>query len=142
MADSFPPAKQRQRILRLAEHLGSRGGALRRDECGDWRISGRKGHIYAVPEGFQIMLTDWSAKGWNAAKRALTFATVMQDGDDEGGLIMDRCPTPAEAEILRHWVGIGKKPQYSEEIKAQLRERMLAARQLIGQKTASDDVDG
>jgi hypothetical protein len=49
MPDRYPPAMQRPALLKLAEALGCRDNALRRDECGDWRIVGRLGHIYAIP---------------------------------------------------------------------------------------------
>jgi hypothetical protein len=66
LADIYPPTRQREALLKLVEALGCRDVALRRDECGDWRIKGRFGHIYAVPgtldrpkaEGFQIFYTD------------------------------------------------------------------------------------
>ena len=73
----------------------------------------------------------------NAAKKALTFAKVTQDGDDEGGLIFDRLPTANEAEIIRHYLGIAKKREFGAEELARLRERALAARAKIGEKSAS-----
>jgi hypothetical protein len=48
LMDIYPPAKQRQALLRLAEALGSAWTALRREECGSWRIKGERGWIYAV----------------------------------------------------------------------------------------------
>ena len=64
MADLFPPARQRPALLALRDALGCRDAALRRDECGDWAIFGKRGHIYAVPgtldrpktPGFQIVV--------------------------------------------------------------------------------------
>ena len=56
MSDIYPPKVQREALLKFAEALCSRDNALRRDENGDWRISGKFGHIYGVPEGFQIMV--------------------------------------------------------------------------------------
>jgi hypothetical protein len=41
----FPPTKQRSALLEFASAIGSRSRALRRDECGDWRINGKRGHI-------------------------------------------------------------------------------------------------
>jgi hypothetical protein len=41
----FPPTKQRSALLEFARAIGSRSRALRRDECGDWRINGKRGHI-------------------------------------------------------------------------------------------------
>ena len=89
MADIFPPAKQRETLLAFRDALGCRDNALRRDECSDWRINGKQGHVYAVPEGFQIMVMGWTTKGWNAAKKALSFAKVTQ----EGGLLLNRLPS-------------------------------------------------
>ena len=46
--DKFPPTAQRKALLKLAA-LNSSPTALRRDECGDWRINGSSGHVYAIP---------------------------------------------------------------------------------------------
>jgi hypothetical protein len=56
VTDRYPPTMQRPALLELVKALGCRDAAFRRDECGDWRISGKFGHIYAVPERFQIMV--------------------------------------------------------------------------------------
>ena len=63
MADIYPPTRQREALRKLAEAVGCRDVALRRDEVGDWRVVGKLGHIYAIPgtldrkgvEGFQII---------------------------------------------------------------------------------------
>jgi hypothetical protein len=57
---------------------------LRRDECGDPQINGKRDHIYAVPEGFQLYCVCESRKAWTYAKRALSFARVTQDGNEKG----------------------------------------------------------
>jgi hypothetical protein len=147
MTDIYPPTMQRPALLELAKALIARDNSLRRDECSDWRISGKHGHIYAIPGslnrpgvlGFQLMVMGWTANGWNRAKKALAFADLTNDGDDEGVLFLDRLPTPEEAEVIRHYLGLAKKAEFSDEVLAQLRERALTARQKIGQKTASDD---
>ena len=112
----------RTRLLELAVALHSRKKALRRDECGDWRIGGTRGHIYAVPEGFQIYVRG-TARAWGFAKRALSFAKVGQDGDNEGFLILDRLPTEQEAETIRRYCGISKRAQLSPERAAELGEK-------------------
>ena len=120
--DLFPPTMQRAALLQFAEALGSRDNALRRDECGDWRIGGRRGHVYAVPgslarpktPGFQIYVQGESAREWSYAKKALKFADLTNDGDDEGMLFLDRLPTAAKAEVIRHYAGITKKRFLSE----------------------------
>jgi len=73
VAAAYPPSVQRPALLDLVKALGCRDNALRRDECGDWRVEGRHGHVYAVP-GFQFFVMGWTTKGWNAAKAALAFA--------------------------------------------------------------------
>jgi hypothetical protein len=133
--DIFPPTKQRPALLAFRDALGCRDNALRRDECGDWRINGRRGHIYAVPgtldrpktPGFQIFVMGWTARGWNLAKEAFRpFADLTTDGDDEGALFIDRLPTRAEAEIIRRYVGIAKRQTYTEEQLVGMRERARA----------------
>ena len=49
MTDVYSAAAQRRALFALMPSLGCRDLALRRDECGDWRINGSHGHIYAVP---------------------------------------------------------------------------------------------
>jgi hypothetical protein len=140
--DAYPPDKQRPALLKFAAALGCRDNAVRRDECGDWRIEGAQGHIYAVPGGFQIFVLGWSARGWNGAKQALGFAKLCNVGDDEGALLLDRLPTAEEAKAIRHWCGIAKKAEFSDEVMARKREQALRARQLIGHRPALDALPG
>jgi hypothetical protein len=63
------------------------------------------------------------AQGWNKAKRALAFARVSQDGDDEGILILDRLPTKTEAEAIRHHLGVAKRKEIGPEQLKTLQER-------------------
>jgi hypothetical protein len=121
--ESFNAAVQRARLNEFAAALGSRDIALRRDECGDPRINGRRGHIYAAPEGFMLAVMGWSAQGWNKAKRALAFARVSQDGDDEGILILERLPTKSEAAVIRHYLGVAKRKEIGPEQLKTLQER-------------------
>ena len=72
-------------LLKLIEALGCRDKARRRDECRDWRIIRKLGHIYALPgtldrpeaEGFQIHLS-WRAGVQGAA--VLESMDVRQAG--------------------------------------------------------------
>jgi hypothetical protein len=116
--------------LTFAEALGCRDAALRRDECGDWRITGKHGWIYAVPgvllagsektEGFLLYYSGpefiGSARGWGFAKRAFEAfgCRVTQDGEDEGVVFFDRLPTDVEAAIIRDKLWIAKKREMSE----------------------------
>jgi hypothetical protein len=123
LSDRYPPALQREALAVFAQALGSASSALRRDECGDPRIFGKRGHVYAVPEGFQLYCVCESPRAWTYAKRALSFAEVTQDGDEEGMLIMDRLPTAEEAETIRSYLGINKAREYDAETLARLREK-------------------
>jgi hypothetical protein len=81
----FPATKQRTALVKLVSALGCREATLRRDECGDWRIEGSSGHVYAVPgtldppnrPGFMLYVMTGSPKAWTFAKRALAFAKVI-----------------------------------------------------------------
>lgn len=132
--DIFPPAKQRPALLSLAEVLDIRASALRRDECSDWRINGKRGHIYAVPEGFQLVyfarcgVTDWDGDGphiedYNHAKRKLVFARLSQDGTGEGIFFLDRHPNGTEAAAIREVFDIPRRVHYTEEQLVAMRER-------------------
>lgn len=153
--DIFPPAKQRPTLLALRDALGCRDNALRRDECGDRRINGKHGHIYAVPgtleqptaQGFLIYYSGpehiGSARGWGFAKRAFQDfgCTVTQDGDDNGAVFLDRLPTPGEAAIIRDKLHIAKKRESGEEELARLRRHALEHR-FQAKKPASDNMAG
>jgi hypothetical protein len=135
MADMFPPAQQRAALIELARALCSRETLLRRDECGDWCIAGRHGHIYATPGGsfakpnpvraaFQIFVLGWSPLGWTNAKKAFSFAQLFNDGDDEGSFVLDRLPTSDEAAVIRHYVGVTKKREVSPDLVFRLRKNL------------------
>jgi hypothetical protein len=127
MTDKFTPDKQRGALLAFARALNSSPRALRRDECGDWRIGGNRGHAYAVPGGFQFYCAPGSTRAWTFAKRAMSFAKVTQDGDEEGILFLDRLPTEAEAGIMRRYVAIPKRREMGEPSEAQLAARAAFA---------------
>ena len=140
MTDKYPPAAQRAALLKLIPALGCRDAALRRDECGDPVVNGKKGHIIAVcgtidepgNPGFMIYVMGWSTNGWNRAKDALSsFAKLGNDGDDGGVFFFDRLPTKSEAGIIRKWTGVAKKAEYSAETLAAMSERLVHARQSL-----------
>jgi hypothetical protein len=68
MPDIFSPLKQRPRLLAFAEAVDSRASCLRRDECGDWAIFGNNGHVYAVLEGFQLMVGCDGEPRWSSSR--------------------------------------------------------------------------
>lgn len=130
MVDIYPPARQRPALLASIEALDARPNCLRRDECGDWQVVGKLGHIYAVPgtlarrdaEGFQLYFRGAArdeepsdTKAWTWAKKALGFCKITNDGDGEGMLFLDRLPNPEEAVTIREKFGIPKKREVSPE---------------------------
>ena len=89
--------------MTFAEALGCRGAALRRDECGDWRIVGRLGHIYAVSEGFQIYFRGaeefdepTSSQGWTVGQESDGVRLGGQRRRRGGHAAFDRLPTEDE----------------------------------------------
>jgi hypothetical protein len=167
MVDIYPPPKQREALLRLVEALGCRDACLRRDECDDWAVFGRLGHIYAIPgtldrgdcEGFQIYCRcapefeepPPKSTAWAHCKKAMSFCEVINDGDWEGMLFLDRLPTAAEAEIIRDKLGIPKKREISDVERERLRalsaehgfaKRPIVERAITAPETASSDLDG
>jgi hypothetical protein len=120
--DIYPPNMQREGLLKFAEALGSAANALRRDECGDPCINGRRGHIYACPDGYRLYVIARSTQAWTWAKKAMAFACVEQDGDEEGVFAMDRLPIADEAELIRRYVRVTKRPDLSAERIAALSE--------------------
>lgn len=122
----------RDALLAILPALDAAPRALRRDECGDWRITGRYGWIYADSPSVRIYYRgadehrDGTSKRWFYAKEALAFCAVAQDGDTEGVLWLDRAPTEAEGEIIRHKLKIPKRVEHSEETIARLRQQTTA----------------
>jgi hypothetical protein len=73
---------------------------------GDYGIHGKLGHICLDGDGFLLCVVakderDQSPRRWTNVKQRLAFCRIMQDGDDEGALRLDRLPTPAEAVLIR-----------------------------------------
>jgi hypothetical protein len=91
---------------RLVTALNVRARALGRDENGDWRITGRHGHIYLDGPGWLLYVAD---RRWSWTKNRLDFCTVTQDGDDEGCLHLRALPTPSQAATIREVLGIHKR---------------------------------
>ena len=93
MADTYPYATQRAQLERFLKSIRARASTLRKDDCGDPTIMGSRGHVMAVPgipwhkpkrAGFLLYVVTESGTAWTYARKALTFATVTQDGDEEG----------------------------------------------------------
>lgn len=122
--DIYPPDLQRRALAHFAAALGSADIALRRDECGDPHIIGTAGRIYAVDGAWHLIVETTTGRAWSAAKRRLTFATLLRDGSSEGALTLDRLPSQEEAEVIRFVMGIRKRPAMSPEHRVALVNRL------------------
>ena len=127
--ETFPPARQRPKLRELLDVMDARPDSLRRDACGDWSIAGRRGHVYALQGGFQLVFTGQegaeSAQRWTYAKRRMpNDAKLTQDGDFDGTLILPRLPTPAEAAELRTILGIYQAKHYGPPSDVQVAHRV------------------
>jgi hypothetical protein len=120
--------------------------ALGRPNCrgwvGDYQITGKLGHVLTDGAGFLLYVTTperdrrdpdgrvrtyGSSRRWNNVKRQLIFARLIQDGDDEGVLRLDRLPTEAEAGAVRDCLGIRRRRHLSPEALAQARSALELA---------------
>ena len=81
----------------------------------------------------------WSKQGWTHCKRALSFMTLLNDGDLEGSFLLDRLPTPEEAIAIRRYCGIRQKVHHSEETVERLRAQ---AAQMSAKRAASEPKTG
>src|SRR6516164_7370696 len=72
-------------------------------------------------------ITAFMASWVTSASMALAFCRIMQDGDDEGCLHLDRLPTPAEAVLIREALSIRKRRALTEGGRAQLDAARRAA---------------
>jgi hypothetical protein len=107
MSTAATVIENRAHLEALMRALDASPRSLGRDECGDWAINGRLGHIFS--DGAALLLyvaREESVRRWNNIKHRLDFCRVVQDGEDEGCLQLDRMPAPTEAGVIREALGI------------------------------------
>jgi hypothetical protein len=122
-------AADRELLADLASVLQISARNLHRDPCGDWIISGRRGHVLTDGRDVYVYLPSGTARRWEAAKRALAFMTVTQDGDEEGILKFQGTPTAEQAATLRKLLGSRYVPPMSDEERAAIARRFAASSQ-------------
>jgi hypothetical protein len=99
--------EDRDQLLVLMRALNAAKNSLRRDECRAWIIQGRGPcHIATRNASFAIYLQCSSPRAWTWAKKRLAFCTPVQDGDDDGILLLGRLPSVDEAAEIRALTGI------------------------------------
>jgi hypothetical protein len=111
MGDTYETAAEaeadRAQQRAMLTTLSASDRALRRDECGAWRIAGTRGAIHTWGDG-----KSW-VRHWIWLKRKLGFCQVTQDGDGEGCLRLHQLPTPDQAAVIRDVLGIPKRREVS-----------------------------
>lgn len=124
------PNRENDKILleKLSEHLSTSEDRIRLDDCGDWNIFGRRGHIFTDSKLWYVFVAETTKRKWSAIKAKLKFMEVSQDGDDEGILKLERMPLQEEAEAIREVLGLNKRPELTEEQRAKLVERSFKLR--------------
>ena len=111
----------RAQQLRLLAALGAWDRALRRDELAAWRIQGTRGHIYTDGKAWVMYVAGRSVRHWSAVRTKLaTFATITQDGDEEGVARLHDLPAPEQAEVIREALGIRKRVAVSNSWRQRL----------------------
>jgi hypothetical protein len=119
--------EDRTRLQALLSALDGSMRGMRRDDCGDYFIVGKKGHVYSDGAGYLLYSAAGSVRRWGFVKKRLAFCHVAQDGDGEGALHLDRLPTPAEAATIRLILGVRKRKLLSADALAGLRDRFSTA---------------
>jgi hypothetical protein len=97
-------------ILELARVLRISKRRIKKDKCGDWNVVARRGLIATDGVSFYAYLRLGSPRRWKAAKRALGFLSVTQDGDYEGIFLIRGMPTTEQAASIRKVLGLRKAP--------------------------------
>ena len=119
MSDTYDSAADaaadKAQQLSLLTALNGWDRALRRDECGAWRINGKYGSIHTWGDrdrkSWVLYVACRSGQHWTWTKKRLGFCTVTQDGDDEGRLRLHQLPTAEQAEVIRDCLGIRKRTE-------------------------------
>jgi hypothetical protein len=108
--------------LRLLAALGAWDRALRRDELAAWAIMGTRGRIYTDGKGWVLYVSGRSVRHWSAVRAKLAeFATITQDGDEEGVARLHDLPAPEQAAVIREALGIRKRVAVSSAWRDRLR---------------------
>jgi len=108
-------------ILELTNALCVSPRNVQKDECGDWIIVARRGHVATDLLAFYAYVRARSPRHWKAVKRKLHFLCVTQDGDDEGIFILREMPTSGQAATIRKVLGIRRALALTDEQRASRR---------------------
>jgi hypothetical protein len=100
--------QNKERIEQLADALEISRRNLRKDECGQWTVSGKGRHLQTFDDqSYLLYVVAYSSRKWGAIKRkakALGWE-VTQDGDDEGCFRFG-LPDAGQSKFLRELLGL------------------------------------
>jgi len=135
-ADAEADKAQQRNLL---EALGAWDRALRRDECGAWRINGKHGTIHTWGDGrtWVLFVGCRSGQHWTFTKRRLAFCSVTQDGWDEGCLRLHQLPDATQAEVIREVLGIRKRVELAPSELERRRSLMASLRSAQGRPNST-----
>jgi hypothetical protein len=89
-------------LQEVAERMNCSQSRIKLDDCGDWNILGKDGHLYT--DGLGVLYLFYKAETawkWRNFKKRFSFMEEYVDGDEEGILALYRLPTEREGESLR-----------------------------------------
>jgi hypothetical protein len=100
----------RTRVQKLADALEVTRKNVSKDNCDQWTIFGRSGHMRTLNDRYLLYFEGRSSRHWGAIKRKCKplGLYLTQDGDDEGCFCFD-LPSPATAKFLRKLLGLRKR---------------------------------
>jgi hypothetical protein len=120
---SYP--EQRLKLARFIKALGADPGALVRGADLNWVISGERGDIRPLPQGYEVFLACASPAAWKDAKARLGFFVVKQNSCS-GLLWVAALPDRGQAAAILDLLGIasawrGHAPKAPARIEARAR---------------------
>jgi hypothetical protein len=101
--------KERIDLLADAAEIAKRN--VRKDECNQWTIIGKRGQVQTFDEqSYLLYVSSYSSRKWSALKRKAKSLgwEITQDGDDEGCFRLG-LPDESQAIFLREILGLRKR---------------------------------
>jgi len=104
--------QDRKQIELLADASGISRRNVRKDECDQWTISGKGGHLQTSGDlsSFLLYVRTYSPRKWGAIKRKAKLLgwALTQDGDDEGCFRLG-LPDKNQSKFVRELLGLRRK---------------------------------
>jgi hypothetical protein len=123
---SYP--EQRLKLARFIKALGADPGALVRGADLNWHISGERGDVRPLPQGYEVFLVCASPAAWAEAKARLSLL-VLKENSCSGLMWVAALPDRDQAAAILDVLGIksawrGHAPKTPARIEARARARL------------------